>query len=284
MAQISAKTCELCTEQSSVFYCYECQHALCGLCRSKHDKISSTRGHTVTSIQNVDLANFNTRLQCVSHERDFLFNCAKCSVLICSKCVTTTHKDHSFSEIEEMVSKERELATDILLQLKAKIENILDLKENVKCNHLSKLEKESKKVVDDIESICQELMRFVETKRDIKITETEDNEKLERQNIESFLQNISQIDKQYSRVSSELENILLEKHDITFFVYNTKLQGDIKCLYNVPDSPKCVQIEPFEKSLFYKDVVAYIQSKAGERYEKSLFRKKQKMNITVIID
>ncbi|CAG2186491.1 unnamed protein product [Mytilus edulis] len=218
MAQISAKTCELCTEQSGVFYCYECQHALCGLCRSKHDKISSTRGHTVTSIQNVDLANFNTRLQCVSHERDFLFNCAKCSVLICSKCVTTTHKDHSFSEIEEMVSKERELATDILLQLKAKIENILDLKENVKCNHLSKLEK----------------------------------------------RNISHIDKQYSRVSSELENILLEKHDITFFMCNTKLQGDIKCLYNVPDSPKCVQIEPFEKSLFYKDVVAYIQSKAGE--------------------
>lgn len=164
-----------------------------------------------------------------------------------------------------MVSIERELATNTLLQLEAKIENMLGIKENVRCNHLDKLEIDSKNVVGDIESICQELTGFVQTIRNIRITETEDNAKLERQNIESFLHNIGHVHKQYSRVSAELKNILLEKHDITFFMCNTTLQGNLIYLDNVPDSPIFEQIEPFEKRLFYTDAVAFIQSKAGDR-------------------
>lgn len=63
---------------------------------------------------------------------------------------------HPFSDIVDVVSKEREQATETLLQLETKIENILGLKENVRCNHLDELETDSKSVIDDIESICQD--------------------------------------------------------------------------------------------------------------------------------
>ncbi|XP_076076405.1 uncharacterized protein LOC143047263 isoform X2 [Mytilus galloprovincialis] len=262
MAQISTKRCDLCTENNGVFCCYECQHALCDLCRHKHDKIPSTRGHSVTDIQNVDLATFNTRSQCVSHEREFIFYCVKCCDLICSKCVTSTHKDHTFSEIVEMVLKERELAEITLSELKVKMENNSSLKENVRCNHLDRLSKESKHVIEDIESTYQVLQLFVESKKTIKITEIEDNEKLERQNLESFLQDIDHVNKHISRTCSELENILSEKHDLTFFTSFKTIQKDINHIDNVPESPKFPEVERFDKRVFYKEVADFIQSKA----------------------
>lgn len=265
MAQISSKNCELCNENNGTFYCYECQHALCDLCRRKHDKIPSTRGHTVTDIQNVDLATFNIRSQCISHEREFLFYCVKCSDLICSKCVTTTHKDHAVSEIAEMILNEREQATNTLPEIKAKIEDISALKENVTCNHLDRLTKDSKHVIEDIGSTYQELRRFIESKKDIRITEIEDNEKLERQNLESFLQNIGHVTKHFSRTFLELENILSEKHNITFFTGYKTLQSDIKHLDNVPEPPTIVEVKRFDKHMFYKDIVDYIQSKVDDR-------------------
>lgn len=140
----------------------------------------------------------------VIRTRGIFFYIARNVAFLFAEIATTTHKNHSFSDIAEVVSIERELATNTLLQLEAKIENMLGIKENVRCNHLDKLEIDSKNVVGDIESICQELTGFVQTIRNIRITETEDNAKLERQNIESFLHNIGHVHKQYSRVSAEL--------------------------------------------------------------------------------
>lgn len=60
-------------------------------------------------------------------------------------------------------------------------------------------------------------MGFVQTLRNIGITETADNANLERQNIELFLQNISQVHKQYSRVSAEIKKIFIWKSTIQHF-------------------------------------------------------------------
>lgn len=265
MAQMSVKKCELCTDKCGVFYCYECQHALCDLCRPKHDKIPATRGHTVTEFQNVDLATFNIRSQCASHERELHFYCIKCSDLICRKCVTSTHKKHPFSEIAEMVTKERDHAGKALPELKDKIERISNVKERVKCDNLVKLKTDSTKVIEDIECSYKELTLFIKSKKDIQIIEIEDNEKLECENLESFLQNIGHINKNYSRVTLELENISSEKHDVTFFVCYKTLREDIKNLNNVPEPPKIIKIKRFDKRMFYKEIVDFIQSKVDGR-------------------
>ncbi|CAC5410123.1 unnamed protein product [Mytilus coruscus] len=64
MAQTSSQKCYICTDKYSVFYCYECQHALCAVCRERHDKIPAVSGHTITDINGIDLSNVqsdNTR-------------------------------------------------------------------------------------------------------------------------------------------------------------------------------------------------------------------------------
>lgn len=276
MAQISSSKCKLCTEKIGVFYCYECQHALCGLCRQKHDKIPATKGHTVTNFQNVDLATCNTRSQCVLHEREFLFYCNRCSDLICSKCVTSTHQDHHLSEITDRVSKERDKAKKKTIpELKVEMKKISTFKEeSMKQNSLDMFRTESQKVLDDIGTTYVEIRTFIETIRDKKITAIEDNSRLAHQNYESFLQNVDQIDKIYTSMCSKLENILLEKHDLTFYMCYKTLQYDIKNLPNLPERPKKVEVSHFNKGLFYSDTINFIQSKVDYRYVSKLMMTK----------
>ncbi|XP_063404268.1 GRIP and coiled-coil domain-containing protein 2-like [Mytilus trossulus] len=96
------------------------------------------------------------------------------------------------------------------------------------------------------------------------VMQIEGNESSERQNYESFLQNIGHVTKHFSRTFSELENILSEKHDITFFTGYKTLQGDIKHLDNVPEPPTTVEVKSFDKRMFYKEIVDYIQSKVDD--------------------
>lgn len=132
MAQISTQICRLCKENSGVFYCYECQHALCKICREQHDLIPATRGHTITNFSNIDLAVFSKKSKCSTHNKEFLFFCVKCNELICSNCVISTHKDHSFTGISEAVAEEREQVKRHFTDLRSKIETTPSIQDKVR--------------------------------------------------------------------------------------------------------------------------------------------------------
>ncbi|XP_063442676.1 E3 ubiquitin-protein ligase TRIM71-like [Mytilus trossulus] len=263
MAQISTQICRMCSESNGIFYCYECQHALCTICRERHDMIPATSGHTITNTSTIDLAVFSQKSQCPKHDKEFLFLCVKCSDFICSKCVISTHKDHSFSGIAEAVSEEREHAKQQITGLKAKMEAVLSIQVKVR-SYIDQLNDDSKSCIETITSTSKDLQTFIERRKNIKITEVEDNKILEQQNYESFMKNNEVIYKQYTQIISELENILPEKHDITFHSCYGVINIDIQNLANVPDKPPTAKLHSFENKVLYKEIIENLESKSDE--------------------
>ncbi|CAC5386183.1 unnamed protein product [Mytilus coruscus] len=265
MAQVSSQKCSLCDENNGAYYCYECQQALCTGCRSKHGKIPALRGHMVAAINTLDLSTVNKKSQCETHDKEILFYCTECSNLICSKCVTSTHKSHAIADISDVVEEEREKAKENLQQMKLKTEAISSLQEKIRREHIEKLHIESEKCIGHIESACKDLQSYIEAKGSIKKTEVEDNEKIENQNFEAFLKNTDLIHKRYVTILSELENLLLEKHDITFYSGYRSIQTDIQTLVSRPEEPPFARVPSFEDESLYREVLEHMESKMDKR-------------------
>ncbi|CAC5383450.1 unnamed protein product [Mytilus coruscus] len=265
MAQVSAQKCSLCDENNGTYYCYECQHALCTVCRKNHGKIPALSGHTVADINTIDLSTLNKRNQCDTHNKEILFYCTECSNLICSKCVTSTHRSHAISDICDVVEEERERANENLQQMKLKTEAISSLQEKIRREHIEKLHIESEKCKGQIESVCKDLKSYIEAKGSIKTTEVEDNERIENQNFEAFLENTNLIHKRYVKILSELENVLLEKHDVTFYLGYRSIQNDIQTLVIIPEEPLFARVPRFEDETLYREVMEHMDSKRKKR-------------------
>lgn len=265
MAQVSAKKCSLCEENNGINYCYECQHALCTACCIKHGKISALSGHTFADISTIDLSTVNKRSECVAHNKEMLFYCTECNNLICSKCVTSTHKSHSISDITDVVFEEREKAKENIKELQLKTEVISSLQEKIRREYIEKLHAESKLCIGHIESVCKDLQSCIKAKGSIKTTEVEDNENIETSNFEAFLRNTDLVHKQYVLILSELENLSLEKHDITFFSGYRLLQSDIETLATIPEEPPLAKVPRFEDESLYKNIIEHIESKMNKR-------------------
>ncbi|XP_076111511.1 uncharacterized protein LOC143079805 [Mytilus galloprovincialis] len=263
MAQVSAQKCSLCDEQNGAYYCYECQQSLCTICCKKHGKIPSLRGHTVADINTIDLSTVNKKSQCTEHEKEFLFYCVQCDAFICSLCVTSTHFTHRFSQITEIVVKEREKAKENIEELKLKIDEIASLQEKIKTHHYEQLHVKSKQCIEHIESVSKDLQAFIESKKIIKATEVQDNEQNEQENLKAFLDSTDSVHKQYLQILSELENVLLEKHDVTFYSSYKSIDSDIQILVNIPEEPNEAQIPYFEDKFLYQEVLEYMESKIG---------------------
>ncbi|CAG2214970.1 unnamed protein product [Mytilus edulis] len=266
MAQTSAQKCYICTEKNGVFYCYECQHALCAVCRERHDKVPALSGHTIADINVIDLSNVqNDKTRCITHDKEYQFYCVKCSDLICVKCVTSSHKGHSFSDISEIVSEKRKTAQTALQKLKCKIEVISSVEDTVGVKHLEKLQYDSQKVITDIESTFKELHLFTKSKEDIKKTEVEDNERIQQESIELFLKTTGIIHDRYAQVVTALQNILCEKHDVTFYKLYRDIDNDITFLDDIPKEPMLPSVPSLDKTMFYTEILEYIQSKTENR-------------------
>lgn len=264
MAQASTQICRLCTENNGVYYCYECQNVLCTICRERHDRVSTLSGHTITNTSTIDRADFSKESKCRTHDEEFLYICMVCNTFVCSKCLISTHKDHSRVEIDGEVSDKREKAKLQIADLRAKIEAIPKIQEKAGC-YIDQLNVDSKHCIVTIDSVCEDLQTFIKARKNIKVTEVEDYEILEHQSYESFIKNNELIHKQYTHIISELENLLFEKHDKTFHSCYKVIDIDIQTLVNVPAEPSITQVQSFEKKMLYKEIIEYMESKVDHR-------------------
>ncbi|CAC5386177.1 unnamed protein product [Mytilus coruscus] len=200
MAQVSDQKCSLCDENNGAYYCYECQHALCTVCRKRNDII-------------------------------------------------------------DVVIEERQKAKENIEKLKLKTETLSSLQEKIRREHIENLHVESKTCIGHIESVSKNLQEYITAKGSIKTSEVEDNKTTENQKFEAFLKNTDLIQKRYVHILSELENLLLEKHDITFYSGYRSLQSDIQTLVSIPAEPLFAKVPIFEDEFLFKEVMYYMESK-----------------------
>ncbi|CAG2246259.1 unnamed protein product [Mytilus edulis] len=119
------------------------------------------------------------------------------------------------------------------------------------------------------------------SKNDIKKTDVNDNESMERQRIELFLKNNDFIHDRYAQVLTALQTILCEKHDITFYQLYKDVEKDIACLDDIPKEPMLPCVPCLDKTMLYTEITEYMQSKTETRICKNCITQDKKLDETL---
>lgn len=107
MAQ-SAKqnVCEMCRSARGSQFCLDCNQYFCLNCKTSHLRIAVCRDHR---FKNSESATSDTSIFCQDHYESYVFVCDECQFPVCKICTVKSHKGHSMADIEETVSKKRNI-------------------------------------------------------------------------------------------------------------------------------------------------------------------------------
>ncbi|CAC5406418.1 unnamed protein product [Mytilus coruscus] len=278
MAQAPAPKCNICKEDIAKVFCYECHHFLCQSCNSWHEKFPATKRHTVTDSQCVDRSTLMLTLVCEDHDLEFAYYCRDCECLICDQCVTSVHKGHSFTDIAEVAATARGDIKNRLEQIKDNIKNLSDLIDDFKTTKQTKLEIGTDNFITEINVVSKDLVRIIETETQTNLTDASDFLVQEKQQL---LCNLAKLEKSYSEyysIHEKLEQILREKHDVSFFLNQISLIKEFESLDDIstPEEPK--ETKPFKTDSFVDSVIERIASK----YNSSELITKDKLVVVAI--
>ncbi|XP_070200990.1 uncharacterized protein, partial [Littorina saxatilis] len=108
-----ARKCDVCSESRDVEYrCVECQQYYCAPCRTTHDKITTSRHHTLIPFSLASAAKHDQRegtRRCPKHDfQRHIFFCKVCDVTICPHCKLTSHDGHVTEDLADAATKARQ--------------------------------------------------------------------------------------------------------------------------------------------------------------------------------
>ncbi|XP_033762241.1 transcription intermediary factor 1-beta-like [Pecten maximus] len=140
-------TCSLCDSVDNVnWYCNDCQVALCDRCKEVHTRGKKTRNDDVVSIGKAsrqedkpvpEVCKLHPSKRCDLH-------CADCNEMLCSICVSKTHKHHNWKHLEETLPAVKEQIKEHMGAISGKIELFK--------NEISKLHRANKASIDNIDT------------------------------------------------------------------------------------------------------------------------------------
>ncbi|CAG2195849.1 HMCN [Mytilus edulis] len=226
MAQTSTTKCSLCETNNGMYFCYECKSALCGPCRKTHDKIPATQNHSITDLNRVDRSMFSSVSSCNTHKQEFSLYCTTCNILICSKCVATKHKGHDFSEIEPVVGDMRNSLKKQIKKRDEKLRKLSSVVDNIRSVRLKALREDAQQIRSKVHLAIQDIQNVIEKQKEIKITEIDDFEKFEKQELETALATKERVLNSFKILQTSLGKILDEEHGTTFLTSYKTMKSD----------------------------------------------------------
>ena len=105
------KTCELCEKTTEIKWtCRQCQTFMCDICKKIHLKVQTAIAHEIIDIKSSGgLIDFQPTVICTDnipcqiHKSKFsCMFCQTCDVLVCSNCVSSSHKKHDLEPIDQV--------------------------------------------------------------------------------------------------------------------------------------------------------------------------------------
>ncbi|XP_071951802.1 tripartite motif-containing protein 2-like [Antedon mediterranea] len=174
------------TEQVT-YYCKECRHYLCSMCRKHHKMLPMSAGHTLLAAEEVQSMTPQQFINlhppsCSTHKKPLELYCTKCKVPICWKCAIVDHAKGAEHEPTDIVSafkifkgtadKLKDTANECL----EKLENRIRV---VKKNSM-KLEESKNASLKSINEQFEEMVKIMKEKTDKlkkKVEEKYTNEK-----------------------------------------------------------------------------------------------------------
>ena len=161
-----------------------------------------------------------------------------------------------------------------IAERKTKLESLADLIDRIERRNIPDVKNEADKCMDDINTTAEEIKALVDSIRAIKISEVEDRKDLEIEQINSNLSYKKRIHRQQTEVCANQENLLNEKHDISFFTSFQALEREVD---DLDDTMEYVDSDlgqgAYDRKTFLTNVVNALASKYKIRYMYSNFVK-----------
>ncbi|CAC5404521.1 unnamed protein product [Mytilus coruscus] len=258
MAQTSTTKCNLCDTNNGIYFCYECKSALCEPCRKTHDKIPATKSHSITDLKRVDRSMFSSVSSCTTHKQEFSLYCTTCNILICSKCVATKHKGHDFSEIEQVVGDFRNSIKKTIEEVKEKIEKLSFAVDDIRSGRIQALKEDAQQLRSKVQSALLGFQKVIEKQKEIKITEIDDFEQFEKQELEIALASKEQSFNSFKTLHASLEKMLEEEHETTFLNSYKIMEANLDEICDGSLEINSYQIPSVNTEILSKDVTLAI--------------------------
>ncbi|XP_021352308.1 uncharacterized protein LOC110449644 [Mizuhopecten yessoensis] len=119
-------TCALCDSEDGVrWYCNDCQENLCDRCKETHTRGKKTKNDDVVSIGKANRhCDKPVPEVCKLHPGKLCdLYCSDCNLLICSMCLSKTHKHHNWKHFEEEFSIKQQHLKEHMTAISVKIEH-----------------------------------------------------------------------------------------------------------------------------------------------------------------
>lgn len=230
-AQTSVTKCIFCNNPG-IYHCIECTSAFCQQCRTKHDKLPTTKNHTVTDLKNMNPSAFLTEAKCVLHKSEFIYFCEKCHVLICGKCVTTEHKGHDITDIKTVADNYRRSVEGNISDLKIEVTKLSKVVGQMKEIEKPTIKKTSEIALAEVDAAVKKITDTVSFKKENTLYEVQNQLDIEMEEFQYDLKNKERIYEHQKNICESLERLMHVSHDITFITSYETLKRDI---YDISD-------------------------------------------------
>ena len=116
------KSCELCLTDTNIKWrCQNCQSYMCEKCKNIHQRVQTTIEHKIIDIKTcggvVDVQPTiicTDNIPCQIHKSKLCFMfCRSCDVLVCSNCISSSHKKHDLESIDQVCMERIEKLDEI---------------------------------------------------------------------------------------------------------------------------------------------------------------------------
>ncbi|XP_050407516.2 E3 ubiquitin-protein ligase TRIM33 [Patella vulgata] len=199
---INIPKCDVCTEDTSQYFCRDCDQYLCNSCRTMHDKIKICKDHVVcrydeNQIDEQSRSNetkkekrpvnlfTNPKDFCPNHESEKVTTyCKDCTLAMCLKCFVANHNGHNYLDLQkdEVRQNMRQDLRTLNDALKTQIDRFEKHNDNlnsklIEVKHFIKTECD--KVDAQMDKICSDVRRIGQNiKKKMQETSEEEESKL----------------------------------------------------------------------------------------------------------
>ena len=120
------KSCELCLTDTNIkWWCQNCQSYMCEKCKNIHQRVQTTIEHKIIDIKTcggiIDVQPTvicTDNIPCQIHKSKLIcMFCQTCDVLVCSNCISSSHKKHDLEPIDQVCMEKIEKLEEIEYQI-----------------------------------------------------------------------------------------------------------------------------------------------------------------------
>ena len=236
--------CGSCKENQAVKFCADCSFNYCSTCLETHARIPATSNHQLQPATSTKVEiNVNKYSKCFEHSELMTLMCQNCKIVMCSHCLTLTHKNHNFLHMSEYYDSIKGRFGEHLKKkeetLQYIIKNTKSSEDMIRENELkaSNLKKEIQQRGEDVKKIIDSIVAAFNQNIDGEV-------KRLRQKADEVLMKLKKMEED---LSEEIENV---KHKLKNLSYSNVTEIMLNTFQNeaIPNYS-----ESFSRSFYFDE-------------------------------